>query len=150
MVCKSHQKTVIYQNLRALRSITKSSSVKETAIILDAVRYIWELKMKVERLYLQLHLSDPLEVRTERIGKGFLVRLWSLKRDNLLVTILETFEGLGLNVLQARVSSKDYFYMEAFCVEQGERVEGHVLKQTVIEAVKSGKCKITGCMGVDC
>lgn len=51
----------------------------------------------------------------ETLEKGFLINVFSDKScPGLLVSILEAFEDLGLNVLEARVSCTDSFRLEAF------------------------------------
>lgn len=50
----------------------------------------------------------------QTLEKGFLVNVYSGKSSpGLLVSVLEAFEDLGLNVLQARVSCADKFHFEA-------------------------------------
>ena len=50
----------------------------------------------------------------ETLEKGFLINVLLEKNcPGLLVSILETFEELGLDVLDARVSCEDNFQLEA-------------------------------------
>jgi hypothetical protein len=50
----------------------------------------------------------------EALEKGFLINVLSEKScPGLLVSILEAFEELGLNVLEARVSCADNFRLQA-------------------------------------
>lgn len=50
----------------------------------------------------------------ETLEKGFLISVLSEKNcPGLLVSILEAFEDLGLDVLDARVSCADNFRLEA-------------------------------------
>ena len=61
----------------------------------------------------------------ETLERGFLINVFSERNcPGLLVSILETFEELGLNVLDARVSCSDSFHLEA--------VGGEVRKQTYV------------------
>ena len=51
----------------------------------------------------------------EALVKGFSINVFSEKScQGLLVSILEAFEELGLNVLEARVSCTDTFQLQAF------------------------------------
>lgn len=53
-------------------------------------------------------------VSVETLEKGFLVNVHSGRScPGLLVSILATFEELGLNVLEARVSCEDSFHLQA-------------------------------------
>lgn len=50
----------------------------------------------------------------ETLERGFLINVLSDKNSpGLLVSILEAFEELGLDVLDARVSCSDTFQLEA-------------------------------------
>lgn len=50
----------------------------------------------------------------ETLERGFLINVFSEKNcPGLLVSILEAFEFLGLDVLDARVSCSDVFQLEA-------------------------------------
>lgn len=102
----------------------------------------------------------PQEVKVEKIEKGLIqVRVRCLKkRKDLLVTILEVFEKIGLNVVHARVScNHNIFGMEAIAQahdhdqdqdqDQGpdfREVSEAILKAIHIQSddqVGVGKCK---------
>ncbi|CAL5428325.1 unnamed protein product [Camellia sinensis] len=97
--------------------------VNKTSIIVDASKYIEELKGKVERLSQDVASSQssngqnslPMQVTVETLEKGFLINVFSEKKKcpGLLVTILKAFEELGLDVLDANVSCSDNFRLEA-------------------------------------
>lgn len=54
------------------------------------------------------------QVTVETLEKGFLINVLSENNcPGLLVSILEAFEELGLDVLDARVSCSDSFQLEA-------------------------------------
>nr|XP_016505036.1 PREDICTED: transcription factor SCREAM2-like [Nicotiana tabacum] len=119
----------LHEKLQLLRSITKSHAISETSIIVDASKYIQELKHKVERLNHDIttttttqsstnNTSSWPQVEVETLEKGFLVNVYSERScPGLLVSILEVVEELGLNVLEARVSCTDTFRLEAFSGE---------------------------------
>ncbi|KAM7491867.1 hypothetical protein LguiA_034788 [Lonicera macranthoides] len=149
MVSREQRKAAqLHEKLQLLRSITNSHSVSETSIIVDASKYIEELKDKVERLNEevaststnQLHNSWPL-VAVENLGKGYLVNIHSEKScPGLLVFILEVFEDLGLSVKEARVSCTDTFQFEALGgedEENGEIISAQTVKQAVSQAIKN-------------
>jgi UTP:GlnB (protein PII) uridylyltransferase len=55
-----------------------------------------------------------LKVSVKTLEKGFLINVLIEKnRPGMLVKILEAFEDLGLDVLDARVSCEDTFQLEA-------------------------------------
>lgn len=54
------------------------------------------------------------QVTVETLEKGFLINVFSEKScPGLLVSVLEAFEELGLNVLEARVSCAESFRLQA-------------------------------------
>lgn len=54
------------------------------------------------------------QVTVKTLEKGFMINVFSKKScPGLLVSILETFEELSLNVLEARVSCTDTFSLQA-------------------------------------
>ncbi|KAM3308995.1 transcription factor SCREAM2 [Capsicum chacoense] len=140
---------VLHEKLQLLRSITKSHAISESSIILDASKYIQELKHKVERLNQDIttttsqsnsnnKISSP-QIEVETLEKGFLVNVYSERScPGLLVAILEVIEDLGLNVLEARVSCTDTFRLQAFGGENEEAIiNAQVVTQAVFEAIKS-------------
>ncbi|KAF8402532.1 hypothetical protein HHK36_010617 [Tetracentron sinense] len=148
MVSREQKRAALYEKLQLLRSVTNSHALNKTSIIVDASKYIKELKQKVERLNQDVATGqsstdpNPLPVVTvETQGKGFLINVFSEKScPGLLVSILEAFEELGLNVLEARVSCTDSFRLEAVGGEdQGlvEIIDAQVVKQAVLQAIKN-------------
>lgn len=127
--------------------------ISETSIIVDASKYIQELKHKVERLNHDItttttpaqsstnKTSSWPQVEVETLEKGFLVNVYSERScPGLLVSILEVVEELGLNVLEARVSCTDTFRLEAFSGENEENEEtinAQVVTEAVFEAIKN-------------
>ncbi|KAH0979595.1 hypothetical protein GBA52_006772 [Prunus armeniaca] len=147
MVSREHKRAALYEKLQLLRSMTNSHALNKTSIIVDASKYIEELKQKVERLNEDIanaqtssSSSDqtPLPVVTvETLEKGFLINVFSEKScPGLLVSVLEAFEDLGLNVLEARVSCADSFRLQAN-EEEGESIDAHAVKQAVAVAIKN-------------
>ncbi|XP_062211208.1 uncharacterized protein LOC133912472 isoform X1 [Phragmites australis] len=139
----------LQEKLKILRSITHShayhghSQLSNTSIIMDASEYIKELKQKVVRLKQEIACAqDALRqnsyptVTVETLGgHGFLINVFSDKSyPGLLVAVLETFDELGLSVLQATASCADSFRLEA---AGGESVDEHVVKQAVLQAIRS-------------
>ncbi|CAA2966344.1 transcription factor bHLH61-like isoform X1 [Olea europaea subsp. europaea] len=120
MNSRKQKRAALYQQLR---SATNSTSVTTTSIVVDATRYIEELKEKVQKLnqdIATLQNSDeqssslPMQVTVETLEKGFLINVYSEKNcPGLLVSILEAFERLGLEVLDARVSCSNNYRLEA-------------------------------------
>ncbi|KAL4335812.1 hypothetical protein GQ457_07G000820 [Hibiscus cannabinus] len=149
MVSREDKRAALHEKLQLLRSITNSHAVNKTTIIVDASKYIAELKQKVERLNRDISSAaqssnhqNPLPMVTvETLDKGFLINVFS---DNscpgLLVSLLEAFEELGLNILEARVSCTNSFRLQAVGGEddeQNESIDAQVVKRAVLQAIKN-------------
>ncbi|GMJ01642.1 hypothetical protein like AT3G56220 [Hibiscus trionum] len=139
----ARKKSSVYKKLQQLRSVTNSTAVNKTSIIVDASRYIGELKDKVDKLSQETGNTsqNPLPMVTvETLEKGFLINVLLEKNcPGLLVSVLETFEELGLDVLEARVSCEDSFRLEAIGGEnQGnaEGIDAQMVKQAMMQAIR--------------
>ncbi|PON83226.1 Myc-type, basic helix-loop-helix (bHLH) domain containing protein [Trema orientale] len=157
MVSREHKRSAaaLHEKLHLLRSITNSHALNKTSIILDASKYIEDLKQKVQRLNQDIanaqstssnhdqNALPPVQVTVETLEKGFLVNVLSEKScPGLLVSVLEAFEDLGLNVLEARVSCADSFRLQAFGGENDEEGESSIMdaqavKQAVMLSIKN-------------
>ncbi|XP_052176154.1 uncharacterized protein LOC127790616 isoform X2 [Diospyros lotus] len=134
------------KTFQRLRSATNSNAVNKTSIIVDASKYIEELKGKVERLQQDVATSSdqtsalPM-VTVETLENGFLINVFSERNcPGLLVSILQAFEQLGLDVLDASVSCSDNFRLEAVGGEnqgQEESIDAQVVKQAVLQAIRN-------------
>ncbi|GLT74279.1 hypothetical protein SLA2020_460850 [Shorea laevis] len=144
----SRKRASLHEKLQRLRAATNSTAVNKTSIIVDASRYIEDLKEKVERLNQEIIGTSsstenqlPMQVTVEPLEKGFLINV-SLEKScpGLLISILEAFEDLGLDVLNARVSCAENFQLEAIGGEnEGEDhgINAQVVKQAVLQAVRN-------------
>ncbi|XP_020236682.1 transcription factor SCREAM2 isoform X1 [Cajanus cajan] len=134
--------------LQQLRSVTNSSAVNKASIIVDATRYIEELKQKVDGLNSELGTAESSSisqdelpmVTVETLERGFLINVFSERNcPGMLVAILDAFEELGLDVLDARVSCEDTFQLEAVGGEsqENESIDAQVVKQAVLQAIQN-------------
>ncbi|KAF2306519.1 hypothetical protein GH714_018975 [Hevea brasiliensis] len=116
MASRKQKKAARYDKLR---DVPISTAMSKTSIIVDASKYIEELKEKVERLNQEIGTSQasatsqnqlPMQVTVETLEKGFLINVLSEKNcPGLLVSILEAFEEVGLDVIDARFHAKIIF-----------------------------------------
>ncbi|XP_002270440.2 uncharacterized protein LOC100241616 isoform X2 [Vitis vinifera] len=151
MISREQKRAAMFKKLELLRSITNSHAHSKTSILLDASKYIEELKQKVERLNQEVAVAQnssdeqiPMPVvRVEAKEKGYLINvLTESSCPGLLVFILEAFEELGLEVLQARVSCSSSFHLEAVGGKENtqgqvEHVDAQVVKQAVLRAIEN-------------
>ncbi|XP_015950830.2 transcription factor SCREAM2 [Arachis duranensis] len=123
MSSRGRKKAAMQRMLQQLRTATNSSAMNKASIIVDATKYMEELKQKVEGINSELGTvgsssstsQDELPMVTvETLERGFLINVFSERNcPGMLVAILEAFEELGLDVLDARVSCEDNFQLEA-------------------------------------
>ncbi|RRT70525.1 hypothetical protein B296_00021489 [Ensete ventricosum] len=146
MVSREHKRAALHEKLQLLRSLTNSHALRKSSIILDASKYIEELKQKVHRLNQEIESAhstvrdNPLPfVTVETLKKGLLINVFSEKScPGLLVAVLEAIDSLGVSVVEAKASCTNAFFLELFGGEnQGESVDAQVVKEAVLHAVRS-------------
>ncbi|KAG2325651.1 hypothetical protein Bca4012_040149 [Brassica carinata] len=145
MVSRNKSDSSMREKFQMLRSITNSHAESETSIIADASKYIKKLKKKVEEINnvatSEQYFCDPTDpmVTVETLENGFLINITSRKNDGgMLVCLLEAFEDLGLDVVEARVSCTNSFSMHAVGssnYDDGESMDAEAVKQAVEVAV---------------
>ncbi|KAK9150607.1 hypothetical protein Syun_008916 [Stephania yunnanensis] len=126
--------------MRLLHGVHCFIQVRKSSIIMDAFNYIKQLKLMIEAMkkqYANLTSKVPKEVKVEKIENGFLVRVTSEKGRDMLVSVLEVFEEMGLNVVQARVSCTHSFCMEAIIeTDQVVTLEVREVTQAISKALE--------------
>ncbi|RDX65640.1 Transcription factor SCREAM2 [Mucuna pruriens] len=149
MASKEKRREALQHTLQQLRDVTNSTALNKASIIVDASKYIEELKQKVEGLNSELGITESSSstsqidelpmVTVKTLKRGFLINVLLEKNcPSMLVSILEAFEELGLDVLDARVSCEDSFQLEAVGREchKKDSVDAQVVKQAVLRAIK--------------
>ncbi|KAE8656384.1 putative WRKY transcription factor 65-like [Hibiscus syriacus] len=155
MVTKLQRRTS-RRKLQFRPTLSNSKSVKRRSV-LNVVLQRHKLKNKLEEIHreyqnlvairnqyftLLKHIQIPKEVKVEKVGEELIVKVSCNKGGDKLVSILEAFEELGLNVLQAKVSCSHFFAMEAIAVAQN-------LQTTDIKDVAQAVLKAIGEQGGD-
>ncbi|XP_073057525.1 uncharacterized protein [Primulina eburnea] len=137
---KMQRRMALRRKLHILRTLTNSKSAKKSGIIMDAFLYIHKLQLRVEAIkreyqYLVNHIQD---VKVEKFGSGFFsVRVTCKKSEEILGSILEALEGMKMNVVQARVTCKHFFGMEAIVEAASADTDETVVNEAVLKAVTS-------------
>ena len=76
-------------------------------------------------------------MKVEKInGKRFMIRVSCKKGEDILVSILEAFEKMGLNVVQARVSCNYGFGMEAIVEAEDQALDVRAVTESVLKAIE--------------
>ncbi|XP_057764260.1 uncharacterized protein LOC130985340 [Salvia miltiorrhiza] len=144
MASKMHRRIALRRKLQILRTLTKSKSEKKSSIIADTFLYIHKLKLQVEAIRKECqHLINHIqEVKVESVGKGYLVVRVRCKKGEqvLLASILEMFEELNMNVMQASITCKYFFGMEAVVKSD---IDAAVLNQAIIKLLQMHTQKCT-------
>ncbi|KZV49871.1 hypothetical protein F511_32292, partial [Dorcoceras hygrometricum] len=123
--------------------------VNTTSTVVDAYsKHIKRLKERVEKLNEEVavlqssnHQTSSPSVKVETLEKGFRIKVFSEKTcPSLLMAVLEAFEELGLQILDATVSCAHYFTLEAISEGEGQfdvSRDGQVVKQALLQAIRS-------------
>ncbi|OEL28308.1 hypothetical protein BAE44_0010673 [Dichanthelium oligosanthes] len=159
---KEKKAALLEEKLQLLRSVTNSNAVNKTSILVDASKYIKELKDKVEEAAAAassqaetgITSAMPATVSVSSLEldsnsscgrRGFRIHVtMERSRPGLLVSVLEAFEDLGLDVLDADVSCADdtAFRLQALGSggegQQGGSVDEQMVRQAVLQAIS--KC----------
>ncbi|XP_076910717.1 transcription factor bHLH61-like [Bidens hawaiensis] len=144
MGSKEDRRAALYQKIRELRSVIHSNAVHKTSIVVEAAKYIEELEEKVEKLHKDIASSSeatsiPMKATVETLDKGFRINVFSEEEcPGLLVSILEAFEELGLDVRDANVSCSNKFHLQAICENEGhvDDIDAMVVKRAILKAIK--------------
>ncbi|TYH67238.1 hypothetical protein ES332_D06G175200v1 [Gossypium tomentosum] len=140
------------RKLQLLRTLTNSKSVRRRSIILNVLLHFHKLTVKLEEIqreyqnlmairneYFNLlkHIQIPKEVKVEKLGEDqFVVKVRCNRGGDKLVSIVEAFEELGLNVVRARVSCNHFFAMEAIVVAQDQQTtKTKDVTQAILKAI---------------
>ncbi|KAG8050822.1 hypothetical protein GUJ93_ZPchr0009g1996 [Zizania palustris] len=140
------------EKLQLLRSATNSNAANETSILVDASKYIKELKDKVAH-------QEPAQMDTtsgsttmprvsvswvelEKKRSGFRINV-SMDRSQpeVLTSVLEAFDELGLDVLDADVSCAHdkAFHLQAIGSSHSEvgaeSVDAQMVRKAVLQAI---------------
>lgn len=87
-------------------------------------------------VYLIVVVLCEQEVKVEKSGTKFLVRVTCKKGKDLLVSIMEAFEKLNLNIFQATATCKHFFFMEAIVEDENHIVQVKDVTEAVIMAIQ--------------
>ncbi|CAM8961884.1 unnamed protein product [Rhodiola kirilowii] len=157
MGSKQQQKrAALHEKLQQLRSATNSTATGSTAIIDDASKYIEELMEKVEMLNLEIQSDNSTAssssinrpnpsslVAVEKVEKGFKINVYSQRNfHGLLISILDAFDDLGLDVLDATISCSESFHLEALGGKNikdqvRDNISEEVIKRALLHAMKT-------------
>lgn len=152
MVSRVQKRTALFRSIQKLRSITNSHARRKTSVILDASEYIRGLKQKLQELNnlavaVAQNVIDygpvPMPMlEVEQQEEGFMIKVLSQRScQGLLTFILEAFQRLGLEVLQARASCVESFCLEAFGIKENHEdtsdVNAQVVEQVMSQAIQN-------------
>ncbi|KAL5732142.1 hypothetical protein ACHQM5_004795 [Ranunculus cassubicifolius] len=146
-----NKKDLLRRKLQVLKAITRSKSEKKSGIIMDAVNYITLLKNKVEQLTQEYDdlkeqpLLPILDVKVVELESCcFAVRVTCEKVQDLLVSLVEAFEKMGIEVLQADINANEVFDMEAIIETEDESVDVDDVTETIYEVLEIKGVKKSG------
>ncbi|KAL4310424.1 hypothetical protein GQ457_01G041700 [Hibiscus cannabinus] len=136
----THSKSVIQKSLLVKGSILNVLvHFHKLRVKLEEIQREYQNLIAIRNEYLALlnQIQIPKEVKVEKNGQEFVVKVRCNKGGDELVSIVEAFEQLGLNVVEARVCCNHFFAMEAIVVDQDQQATDikHVT-QAVLKAIE--------------
>ncbi|MBA0868257.1 hypothetical protein Goshw_010934 [Gossypium schwendimanii] len=154
MAKKVQRRAASRRKLQLLRTLTNSKSVIQKLVLvwIQKAFLVHDLKVKLEEIqreyqnlmairneYFNLlkHIQIPKEVKVEKLGEDqFVVKVRCNRGGDILVSIVEAFEELGLNVVRARVCCNHFFAMEAIVVAQDQQTtKTKDVTQAILKAI---------------
>ncbi|KAE8715029.1 Detected protein of unknown function [Hibiscus syriacus] len=137
MANKLQRRTASRRKLQLKRTLNNSKSVKRSSIIFNVLLHFHKVRAKLEEIqreyqgfmairneYFTLldHMQIPKEdVKVEKKGEGFVVKVRCKIGGDKLVSIMDALEEVGVNVVQVRVCSNHFFGMEATVVDHHQQ-----------------------------
>ncbi|KAL3851407.1 hypothetical protein ACJIZ3_013289 [Penstemon smallii] len=144
MAANLQRRIALRRKLHILRTLTKSKALKRSSIIMDAFLYIYKLKLQVEAIKREYHylINHIHEVKVEKIGTGHLViRVRCKEREELMASILEAFEEMNVNVVQASVTCSNHFFgLEAMVEVEANNninIDAQILTQAILGVIQT-------------
>ncbi|CAI0475950.1 unnamed protein product [Linum tenue] len=151
MGCRMQRRLALRRKLHILRMTNHSQSVKQSSAFMGAFIYLHQLKLKLEfwNHALMKFVNFQREVKVEKGEKGFQVKVTCEKGKGKLVSVLEAFEEMGLNVLHGKVSCTPNFVMEAIVDDVGsgqgnETADVEKITQALVRAIHGLKTEGKG------
>ncbi|KAI4338910.1 hypothetical protein MLD38_023917 [Melastoma candidum] len=135
---RERQRAVLLKKSLQLLAVTSSSAVNQASISVVAFEFIRDLTQRFEALDQETDPNLQMDVNVETLNKGFRIKVYSERScPGLLVSILEAFEELGLNVMDAKISCSENFSLEAIGEEdeEDENIDAQEVKEAVLKAI---------------
>ncbi|XP_041024153.1 uncharacterized protein LOC121264880 [Juglans microcarpa x Juglans regia] len=136
MASMLQKRMTLRRKIHILRAHSSSKSLK---LKLEAIKREYSAMIR-QYLKLMKRMQVPnKDVEVHKVGQGFLVRVNCEKGTDKLVTILEAFDEMGLNVQQAKVSCSNCFALEAIAVAEDQALDvKEVIKALLRTTEKKG------------
>ncbi|KAJ6297574.1 hypothetical protein OIU78_023186 [Salix suchowensis] len=123
MVSIEQEREAMFKKLQLLRSITNSHAHDKESVVLEASKYIKDLKQRVERLNQDIATAESFT------GQNFPTIRVEEQEDDFLI-----------KVLQATISTSDTFILEAIATRENKEADDHiddrVVKQVVLRGIQ--------------
>ncbi|GFP96973.1 hypothetical protein PHJA_001841400 [Phtheirospermum japonicum] len=134
------RRMALRRKLQILRALTKSKSVTKSSIIMDAFLYIYKLKLQVEAIKREYqYLIDHIQVLSLHLSNKLYTHMKNKptqkKGEEMMVSILEAFEKLNVNVVQAKATCKHFFGMEA--IVEANDIDATILNQAILKVIQT-------------
>ncbi|KAK4440076.1 hypothetical protein Salat_0342500 [Sesamum alatum] len=141
MGCKMQRRVALRRKLRTLRTLTKSKSVKKSSIIKDASLYLYKLRVQLEAIQKHYHylINHIQEVKVDKVAgtEYVVVKVRCKKSEELLVSILEAFEEMNVNVVEARLNNSNHLFRMEAILHAHHHIDAIILNQTILSLIQT-------------
>ncbi|KAE9602945.1 hypothetical protein Lal_00050097 [Lupinus albus] len=154
MACKVQKRISMRRKFHILRALSHSNYAKRTSIAKSTDLYIYKIMIALESikreyenllatrresLKLLNHVQESKKVKVEKVMAGtFVLRVTCDEGGDKLVSILEAFEKMCLNVEKAKVSCENGFSLEAIVVAEDQTLDAKDVIEALLKAIGLG------------
>ncbi|KAL0442619.1 UNVERIFIED_CONTAM: hypothetical protein Slati_1984600 [Sesamum latifolium] len=109
---------------------------------MDASLYLYKLRLQVEAIQKYYHylINHIQEVKVDKVAgtEYILVKVRCKKSEELLVSILEAFEEMNVNVVEAKLGNCDnLFRVEAILHPHHHDIDATILHQALLSLIQT-------------
>ncbi|KAL0363488.1 UNVERIFIED_CONTAM: hypothetical protein Scaly_1304000 [Sesamum calycinum] len=108
---------------------------------MDASLYLYKLRLQViEAIQKHYHylISHIQEVKVEKVGgTEYIVKVRCKKSEELLVSILEAFEEMNVNVVEAKLTNSTHLFRMEAILHAHHDTDATVLHQAILSLIQT-------------
>uniref|UniRef100_A0A6N2KKV9 BHLH domain-containing protein n=1 Tax=Salix viminalis TaxID=40686 RepID=A0A6N2KKV9_SALVM len=137
MVSIEQEREAMFKKLQLLRSITNSHAHDKASVVLDASKYIKDLKQRVERLNQDIATAESFTgqnfptIRVEEQEDDFLIKVFTTRNcQDCLFSYWKLLKSSALRFSKLR------FLLQTENKESDDHIDDRVVKQVVLRGIQ--------------